>query len=56
MSCGTDPISEDILLSENEYMDYKEIILRARDFPVSLIHKLMSEEINEKAVNERDQE
>ena len=46
MGCGTDPVNEDIVLSENEYMDHKEVILRARDFPVSLIHKLMSEEIN----------
>lgn len=45
VNCGNDPINEDIVISREDLGD-RDIIIKTNEIPVSLIHKLMSEEVN----------
>lgn len=46
MNCGTDPVNEDVTIIEEDYQNDREIIIKTKEVHISLIHKLMSEEVS----------
>ena len=46
VNCGNDPVNEDITIN-SEDIDKRDLIIKTKEITISLIHKLMSEEVNE---------
>lgn len=42
MNCGLDPINEDVRIRPENYEKDTEILIKARDLGISLVHRLMS--------------
>ncbi len=56
MNCGLEPLSDFVVIEKAEFMEYPDLKIKAKASKISLIHKLMNEEINEHMLSAREKD